>query len=346
MHGFRCAELAQSRKNKSLADPPKSLTDLPAPAAELLSQALRRIRISGSMQYCFMPQGDWTTDASPAPWRPRDAIGFHVVAAGDCWVDLHGQRTHLATGDIVAFPFGTAHRLGAGQGGRLIDPGGDLPAQPWPATPILTYPANGPQVRILCGYVQSAVTGFAPFRAVLPEFIHIRTAGEDAADWLAGPIAQIVQEVDQPQPGGGPVLERLTELAFLEIIRRQFKSPTQTPHGWLAAVLDPALSSGLLALHADSRRDWTLAELARESGLSRSALVSRFAELLGTSPMRYLRDWRLYLAAQELAATPRPIIAIATEAGYGTEAAFTRAFSRSLGAPPAEWRRTRSRSAA
>ncbi|MGL4238282.1 AraC family transcriptional regulator [Tabrizicola sp.] len=325
-----------------MADPPKSLTDLPEPAAELLSQALRRIRISGSMQYCFMPQGDWTTDATPAPWRPKDAIGFHIVAAGPCWVDLQGHRTQLQTGDIAAFPFGTPHVLGAGAGGRLIDPGGDLPARPWPATPILRYPDRGSQVRILCGYVQCEATGFAPFRAVLPDFIHIRTADEGAADWLAATVAQIVTEVDQPQPGGGPVLERLTELAFLEILRRQFQTPT--PHGWLAAILDPALSRGLVALHADPRRNWTLASLAQESGLSRSALVTRFAELLGTSPMRYLRDWRLFLAAQDLTTTQQPIIAIATDAGYGTEAAFTRAFSRSFGTPPAEWRRSRSAS--
>jgi AraC-like DNA-binding protein len=324
----------------SLADPPKTLTDLPEPAAELLSQALRRVRISGSMQYCFMPQGDWTTDATPAPWRPKDAIGFHIVAAGPCWVDLDGRRVDLQTGDIAAFPFGTPHMLGAGEGGRLIDPGGDLPARPWPAIPTLEYPDKGRQVRILCGYVQCEATGFAPFRAALPDFIHVRTAGTDTDDWLSGTVTQIVTEVDQPQPGGSPVLERLTEVAFLEILRRQFRTPA--PRGWLAAIVDPALSRGLLALHNDPRRDWTLQALAQVSGLSRSALVTRFSDLLGTSPMRYLRDWRLFLASQELAATSRPIITIATEAGYGTEAAFTRAFTRSFGSPPAEWRRTRS----
>lgn len=287
------------------------------------------------MQYCFMPQGNWTTDATPAPWRPKDAIGFHIVAAGPCWVDLDGQRTELQTGDIAAFPFGTPHILGAGEGGRLIDPGGDLPARPWPATPTLYYPDRGAQVRILCGYVLCEATGFAPFRAALPEFIHIRTAG--AGDWLAGTIAQIVTEVDQPQPGGGPVLERLTELAFLEILRRQFRTPA--PRGWLAAILDPALSRALLALHDNPGRDWTLPDLAQHCGLSRSALVSRFAALLGSSPMRYLRDWRLYLAAEALAGSQRPIISIATEVGYGSEAAFTRAFSRQFGSPPAEWRR-------
>lgn len=338
MHGFRCSVFARFRGLQSLAAPPNSLTDLPGTAAELLAQALRRIRISGSMQYCFMPRGDWNTDATPAPWRPKDAIGFHIIAAGPCWVDLDGHRTELQTGDIAAFPFGTPHVLGAGKGNRLIDPGGDLPARPWPAIPILTYPDDGAQVRILCGYVQCEATGFAPFRAVLPEFIHIRTAAAD--DWLAGTVAQIVTEVDQPQPGGGPVLERLTELAFLEILRRQFQ--TATPKGWLAAILDPNLSRVLLALHADPRRDWTLDTLAQTSGSSRSALVSRFAAILQSSPMRYLREWRLFLAAQDLADSPRPIIAIAIEAGYGTEAAFTRAFARAYGTPPAEWRRTRS----
>lgn len=324
-----------------MADLPKSLTDLPDPAPQLLAQALRRIRISGSMQYCFMPQGDWTTDATPAPWRPTDAIGFHIVAAGPCWVDLHGQRSTLLTGDIAAFPFGTPHVLGGGAGTRLIDPGGDLPARPWPATPILTYPQPGPQVRILCGYVQCEAMSFAPFRAVLPEFIHVRTATEGQTDWLAATVAQIVAEVDQPQPGGGPVLERLTEVAFLELLRRQFQ--TGAVQGWLAAILDPAVSRCLMTLHADPRRTMTLDMLAQQSGVSRSALVTRFADLLGTSPMRYLRDWRLYLASLELASTARPIISIATEAGYGTEAAFTRAFSRTYSLPPAEWRRSRSK---
>lgn len=322
-----------------MAASPKSLTDLPGPAVELLSQALRRVRISGSMQFCLMPQGDWFTHARLG--RLRDTIGFHIVAAGPCWVELGGQRTLLQTGDIAAFPFGTPHVLGSGEGGRQIDPNHDLPMRPWPATPIMHYPDQGREVRILCGYVQCEAACFAPFRAALPEFIHIRTAGEGAADWLAGTIAQIVTEVDQPQPGSGPVLERLTEIAFLEILRRQFLTPA--PHGWLAAILDPALSRALLALHADPRRDWTLESLAREGGQSRSALVTRFAELLGISPMRYLRDWRLFLAAQELASAPSPIITIATEAGYGTEAAFTRAFRRAYLIPPAEWRRSRAR---
>jgi AraC-like DNA-binding protein len=322
----------------SLADLPQNLIE--NPTGDLLTEALRRIRITGSLQYCFMPEGDWTTDATPAPWRPKDAIGFHILAAGSAWVELDGIRTHLVPGDIEAFPFGTPHILGGGSGTRLIDPGGDLPAQPWPATPILRYPGVGPTVRILCGYVQCDAMRFAPFSSALPPFIHIRTAGAGQTDWLAATIAQIVTEVDQPQAGGGSVLERLTEVAFLELLRRQFQAPAIRPTGWLAAIADPVLGRCLAQLHADPRRDWTLATLASGSGLSRSALSHRFETVLATSPIRYLRDWRLYLASVDLGTTSQPIAAIADAAGYGTEAAFSRAFTRKHGMPPAEWRRS------
>jgi transcriptional regulator GlxA family with amidase domain len=142
-----------------------------------------------------------------------------------------------------------------------------------------------------------------------------------------------------PQPGGGSVLERLTEVAFLELLRRQFQTTPAAPTGWLAAIADPAVGRCLALLHREPGRDWSLADLAAQSGLSRSALSQRFETLLGTAPIRYLRDWRLYLASVDLGTTSRPIAAIADAAGYGTEAAFTRAFSRSFGTPPAEWRR-------
>nr|WP_217807862.1 AraC family transcriptional regulator [Oceanibacterium hippocampi] len=315
---------------------------------DLLSGALRRIRISGSMQYCFMPSGNWTTDATPAPYKPRDAMGFHIVAAGTCWVNLDGEQTDLGKGDIAAFPFGSPHMIGAGTGGRLIDPGNDLPPAPWREIPILRYGDEPEQTRILCGYVQCEAMNFRPFKSLLPRFIHVRTAGADRADWLAATIAQIIEEVDCPQQGGTSVLERLTEVAFLELLRRQFLQATPAETGWLAAIADPALGRCLTLLHGEPVRDWTLASLARESGLSRSTLAERFEAVLGTSPIRYLRDWRLYLASVDLRTTERPTVAIGLDAGYGTEAAFSRAFSRHFGMPPAEWRRgaRRSRSGA
>lgn len=327
----------------SLAAMPEPLTENPRGGAggDLLSEALRRVRITGSMQYCFMPSGDWETDATPASYKPRDAIGFHIMAGGTCWLEIEGKRTVLVEGDIAAFPFGTGHSIGAGEGGRLVDPGGDLPPAPWAEVPVLRYGGEERQVRMLCGYIQCEAMDFSPFRNTLPKFIHVRTGGAAGDDWLAQAIRQIVVEVDNPLRGGVSVLERLTEVAFIEVLRRQFLTEDVSETGWLAAVRDVSLGRCLSLIHAEPRREWTVAELARASGLSRSALGDQFAKCLGMSPIRYLRDWRLYLASVQLKLADKTLATVAHEAGYGTEAAFNRAFARRFGSPPAEWRRTR-----
>jgi AraC-like DNA-binding protein len=324
---------------------PEALTGNPRPGAagDLLSEALRRVRITGGMQYCFMPSGDWVTDATPAPYKPRDSIGFHIMAAGTCWLEMEGRRTTLVEGDIAAFPFGTGHLIGGGVGGRLIAPGGALPPAPWSEVPVLRYGGDDRRVRMLCGYIQCEAMDFAPFRDMLPNFIHVRTLDAGADDWLAQTIRQIVVEVDNPLRGGVSVLERLTEVAFIEVLRRQFLAEDVPETGWLAAVRDPSLGRCLSLIHAAPGREWTLAELARASGLSRSALGDHFAACLGMSPIRYVRDWRLYLASVQLRLADKALAAVAHEAGYSTEAAFNRAFARRFGKPPAEWRRTRAR---
>lgn len=308
-------------------------------AGDLLSDALRRIRITGSMQYCFMPSGDWITDATPAAYKPADSIGFHIMAAGSCWLDIDGERTVLEEGDIAAFPFGTPHCLGAGAGGRLFDPGGDLPPKPWREVPLLHYGEDDRRVRILCGYIQCEAMDFSPFRNVLPKFIHLSTFRSEPEDWLATTVRQIIVEVDRPLRGGSSVLERLTEVAFMEVLRRQFLRDDRPAAGWLAALHDPALARCLGLIHAEPRQEWTIAALARACGLSRSVLSERFATTLDISPIRYLREWRLYLASVDLKLLERSVAVVAYDAGYGTEAAFNRAFARQFGTPPAEWRR-------
>jgi transcriptional regulator GlxA family with amidase domain len=177
------------------------------------------------------------------------------------------------------------------------------------------------------------------FRAILPPPIHVCIASVGHSDGLAATVAQIVTEVDVPQQGGGSVLERLTEAAILKLLLRLFQIGANRPTGWPAAISDPAVGRCLALLHRRPRQDWSLAGLAVHCGLFHSALPQWFETLLGTAPIRYLRDWRLYLASVDLGTTTIPIASIADAAGYGTEAAFSRAFSRSYGTPPAEWRR-------
>jgi AraC-like DNA-binding protein len=324
-----------------LAAPPNVLIENPPDAAEdVLSNVLRTVRLAGSLQFCFAPSGDWQTDGKPrlaAMAKGGATVPFHIVVEGCCWLKMGAIEAELRAGDVVAFPFGTGHQLGAGDTGILVTPVADLPPKPWRELPIMRYGDGDRQVRLLCGYLQCDALNFGPLRQAMPELLHVRTAVAEGSSWLRATIAQIVAEADRPRSGGLSMLERLTEIIFIELLRHHMND-IGDERGWLAALVDPALARCLAAIHQHPRKDWTVADLETVSGLSRTALTDRFETVLSTSPMRYVRDWRLYLASTELGATAKSIAEIAYEAGYGTEAAFSRAFSRAYGAPPAAWR--------
>jgi AraC-like DNA-binding protein len=248
------------------------------------------------------------------------------------------HNVELAPGDIVAFPFGTGHQLGHGKGGRMVNPTTLLPPKPWREIPILHYGEGPSSLRLLCGYLQCDAMDFRPLRKALPTLLHMKTGGSDEAHWLRATIAQIVSEVDRPRTGGLSMLERLTEIIFIELLRHQILASGSGSVGWLAALADSSLARCLALIHDDPNRDWSVESLAKAAGLSRSTLAERFEAMLDTSPMRYVRDWRLYLASVALRTTGRALASIGHDAGYGTEAAFNRAFSRAYGAPPAAWR--------
>jgi AraC-like DNA-binding protein len=263
----------------------------------------------------------------------------HHACADDATSSRGPTADRRAAGDIVVLPFGTVHQLGAGSDGTVINPGPDLPPRPWREVPVLRYGNGRSGARLLCGYLQCDATSFRPLRHALPPLLHVRTAAAgDAGGWLRATVMQIAAEVDKPRTGGLFMLERLTEIAFTELLRHRIASASPESVGWLAALADPPLERCLALIHDDPKHDWSLQELAAAAGLSRVTLTARFERMLDTTPMRYVREWRLCLASVALTTTGRAIAAIADEAGYGTEAAFNRAFSRTYGVPPAAWR--------
>jgi AraC-like DNA-binding protein len=236
--------------------------------------------------------------------------------------------------------------MGVDSGGRVITPVRDLPPKPWREVPVLRYGEEEcSRVAVLCGYLQCDAISFRPLRDALPALIHVRTASDDAT-WLRATVTQIVAEVGSGRPGALSMLERLTEIVFIELLRHQVAAAGPGAVGWLAALADPALGRCLAVIHDDPRRDWSVQELAAVSALSRSVLAERFEAMLGTSPIRYVRDWRLCLASVALTTTGRTIASVAYDAGYSDEAAFSRAFSRAYGMPPAAWRQAAERNRA
>ncbi len=332
---------------KELAEKPLALPSNSPLEGDVLSNVLRTIRLSGSLQFCVMPTGVWQTDAEPSLARaaggPSHAIPFHIMVEGSCWLKMDGQESILVAGDVAAFPFGTGHQLGAGTNGRLITPMQDLPPMPWREIPVLRYGEGGKRVRLLCGFLQCDAMNFRPLRNALPPLLHVRTRGATGTEWLSATIGQIVAEVDRPRTGSLSMLERLTEITFIEILRHRIIT-AGTQAGWLAALADPSLGRCLALIHDDPKRDWSVPTLSTASGLSRSTLAERFEAMLQTSPMRYVRDWRLCLASMALSSTSKSISKVADDAGYGTEAAFNRAFARAYGLPPAAWRQNARRS--
>jgi AraC-like DNA-binding protein len=312
-------------------------------SADVLSTLLKTVRIAGSLQFCVQAAGQWQTDGAPrmgqlARAATVPAIPFHVVASGRCWVRVEGRAVELEQGDVIAFPFATGHALGLGEAGPLVRPVDDLPPRPWLGVPVLRY-GDGPiATRLLCGFVSLEAMNFQPLREALPVMMRIESRAPGTSTLVRSAVRELVAEADARSPGGTSVVERLTEIILIELLRNEIVSRQGTARGLLAGMSDPIVARALASIHAAPTANWTVASIAKASATSRSVLSDRFGSIIGKSPMRYLREWRLVLAGNALADTAKPVSRIAEEAGYDTEAAFSRAFSRLHGVPPARWR--------
>jgi AraC-like DNA-binding protein len=166
-----------------------------------------------------------------------------------------------------------------------------------------------------------------------------RSAPDDAGSWLTQFIRVAVMESADRRAGSESVLAKLSELMFIEVVRRYLEAMPPEQAGWLAGLRDPFVGKTLSLLHAMPAHDWTIEELGRKVGLSRSVLAERFTDLLGMPPMQYLAKWRMQIAARILSDGSASIASIAEEIGYESEAAFSRAFKKLVGVAPSAWRR-------
>jgi AraC-like DNA-binding protein len=178
--------------------------------------------------------------------------------------------------------------------------------------------------------------------AGLPALVRVNVRGSSAGIWLETSVRYALAEARSPRPGGAGVLAKLAEVLFIEVLRLYMNEHGEGRTGWLAGVGDRVVGAALNALHKRPAHGWTLEELARTAGTSRSVLAERFQQLVGSSPMQYLTQWRMLLAANLLRRSNAPLLHIAEEVGYQTDTAFSRAFRREFGSPPAAWRRRQS----
>jgi AraC-like DNA-binding protein/mannose-6-phosphate isomerase-like protein (cupin superfamily) len=314
---------------------------------DTLSALLSLIRLQGAVFLSGRFSAPWSVvapDGAEACHRlmpgAEHLILFHLVVEGQCDVvvgDAPPQR--VPANHAVILPRGTAHRLAshAALAGHAIQ---DLmEVQPGTAIRTLRHGGGGASCRIQCGFLSCDPRMAGPLLESLPELLVVSLDDGGGLPWLMSMLDHAVNEAAAAQSGYSAVLARLSELMFVEAVRRHLHALPPGQSGWLAGLRDRVLARALTALHAEPARDWTLAALATEAGASRSVINQRFADYLGRSPMDYLTQWRLQLAAQRLRESADSVAQIAEAVGYASPAAFNRAFKRMFGVPPARWRR-------
>lgn len=190
---------------------------------------------------------------------------------------------------------------------------------------------------LVCGFIGCDMRPFNPLIATLPPLLHLPAAG--GSGWNEQFVRFAVDESGSRRPGSEALLERMSEMMFIDAVRRHVDAMPSDSTGWLAGLRDRFVGRALSLLHERPAAGWSMDELGAEVGLSRSALHARFVELVGEPPMQYLANWRMQLASRLLRETQSGIAAIALEVGYESQAAFTRAFTRRMGTSPAAWRR-------
>ena len=315
---------------------------------DALSELLKVVRLRGAMYFNAEFSAPWAVRSPPshvtlpllAPGAEQVII-FHLVTAGRAYVKLSGQPAiTLCAGDVVAFPHGHGHLLGNGVGTTPVDAAQSLSELLTRRLAVSRHGGGGEVTRFVCGYLDCDPWLAKVLVAGLPPVLVVNVRNGDGGAWLEGSIQHAVAQAAAAAPGSDAIVAKLSEVLFAETLRRYMTSLPPQQTGWLAGARDPAVGRALAAMHSRPQHSWSIASLAGEAGLSRTALTERFKHYLGVPPMTYVSQWRLHLGADALRTTSRGVAEIAGDVGYESEAAFNRAFKRAFGVPPARFRRS------
>ncbi len=323
-----------------------------------LSDVLSSVRLRGAVFYYVSCGDEWVAETPAAPELvaalmpgAEHVLAYHLIAKGAGWAATDGVApVRLASGDIVMFPRGDAHLLSSAPGMHAQPDNSDwrfvTRNDPKPIAvayhrgvmrPGALEPSEEASTVVVCGFIGCDLRPFNPLIEALPRLLHLSAGGVGA--WVAPMLHQAVNESRQRRPGNAAVLERVSEMVFVDAARRYLESLPADASGWLAALRDRHVGRAIGLMHERPAEPWSIDELGRQVGLSRSALHERFAELVGQPPMQYLANWRMQRAAGLLREGHATVATIAQEVGYDSEASFARAFKRLVGQPPAAWRR-------
>lgn len=312
---------------------------------DALSEILKVVQLNGAIFFNARFTAPWCVE-SPAAASLAQTLGlgeervllYHFMVDGSCLITLDDKvPVRLNAGDIIVFPHGDAHTMASSSGAQPqhMDAQAILRERP----KVLHYGGGGEATRLVCGYMVCDPRLFQPVLAALPRVVTVSLRGLEQGRWLEASVQHAVQEASSPRPGTEGLLAKLSEVLVVEALRLHVAQLSPETTGWLSGLRDRAVGKCLTLMHEKPAHAWTVDSLAREVGTSRSVLAERFTHFVGQSPMQYLGRWRMALATNYLRRSSLNVARIAEEVGYETDAAFSRAFRREFGVPPATWRR-------
>jgi AraC-like DNA-binding protein len=313
-------------------------------AMDALSEVLKSVRLEGAVYLNAEFTAPWCIrgECSVAGIRKRLAGAeqvafFHFLIEGHCQARLVDgtEVLEVNAGELILIPQDEKHLLASDL--HLAPQEVEAIEGPDPDFVQIRQGGGGATTRFVCGYLACNRSASRPLFEALPRLLRI-----PVGDGMLRELLQVgVRESVAQRPGAESMLAKMAELLFVDALRRYVESLPPGGTGWLAGVRDVHIGHALALLHTQPARAWTVDELAREVALSRSSLAERFASLVGEPPMQYLTRWRLALAARALRSGSDALVRVAERSGYESEAAFSRAFKREFGMPPAAWRKAR-----
>jgi AraC-like DNA-binding protein len=314
---------------------------------DALSDVLRVVRLNGGVFLNAEFTAPWCISMQAAPEdcgalfaRTEHLVLYHYVVEGRLLAQIDdGKPTEIEAGEVIIFPHNHAHLLGSNLDLTPVLSRQIVQQSPDGGLWVIRHGGGGQAARIVCGFLGSDRLEGNPLVGALPPVLRFDTRQGASGAWMRSSFEFAANEMEARRAGSETVLAKLSELLFVEALRRHVEGLSEEQTGWLAGLKDPFVSRALSLLHGRVAQQWTVDDLGREVGLSRSALADRFVRLIGEPPMRYLARWRIQVAAHQLRTSDSSLARIAEQVGYESEAAFNRAFKRSFGVPPATWRR-------
>jgi AraC-like DNA-binding protein len=304
-----------------------------------LAEALHFLRMSGTF-YC--------RSELSAPWAlalpaRSGCLSFHVVTSGRCWLEVEGaDDQRLEPGDLALVPHGEGHRLSSEPGTpahRLDELEHEKVSDRYA---ILRHGGGGAATSLVCGAVRFDHPAAHHLVKLLPRVIHVEASNSPhltMTDWMQSTLRLMAVEARELRPGGETVITRLADILVIQAIRSWIERDPAAQTGWLGALQDKQIGRAIALIHRDPARSWTLASLASEVAMSRSAFAARFTALVGEPAMHYVARWRMHVALNWLKEDGAALGEFASRLGYRSEAAFSRAFKRFIGVSPGRVRR-------